>query len=162
MFPQIFGGGQEFGYRSGTEPIAQIVGLAKALEISVEERDSEAERLKKLRDYFAVSVIKNIKNAEINGDLEKRIPSNLSVSFLGHESEALIIALDEKGIAVSSGSACDLPRRQAGSQLSQFPHVIMALGKGENAAKSVIRFSLGANTTREDINHVLEALSEIV
>jgi len=81
---------------------------------------------------------------------------------LGHESEALIIALDEKGIAVSSGSACDLPRRQAGSQLSQFPHVIMALGKGENAAKSVIRFSLGANTTREDINHVLEALSEIV
>lgn len=165
LAPQIYGGGQEFGYRSGTEPIAQIVGLAKALEFSVVERDSEAKRLKELRDYFADGIIKNVKNAEINGDLKNRIPSNLSVSFLGHESEALIIALDEKGIAVSSGSACDLPRLRegkAGSKLPELPHVIMALGKGDDAARSVIRFSLGKNTRREDIDYVLESLKEIV
>ena len=155
LTPQIYGGGQEFGFRSGTEPIAQIVGLALAFEISVSERDREATRLKGLRDYFADSIIKNIKNVEINGDLKNRIPSNLSVSFLGRESEPLIIALDEKGIAVSSGSACD-------SKLSELPHVIMALDKGRDAAKSVIRFSLGINTTRKDIDYVLKTLSEIV
>ena len=155
LAPQIFGGGQEFGFRSGTEPIAQIVGLAKAFEISVLARNDEDDRLKELRDYFADGIVKNIKNAEINGDLEKRIPSNLSVSFLGHESEALMIAFDEKGIAVSSGSACDL-------KSSELPHVIMALGKGKDAARSVIRFSLGIKTRREDIDYVLKTLSEIV
>jgi len=155
LTPQILGGGQEFGYRSGTEPLAQIVGLAKAFEIAVAERESEAKRIKELRDYFADGIIKNIENVEINGSLEKRIPSNLSVSFLGHESEALIIALDEKGIAVSSGSACD-------SKLPDLPHVIMALDKGEGSAKSVIRFSLGSRTTKEDIDYVLKTLPEII
>lgn len=89
----------------------------------------------------------------------------MSVSFLGCESEPLIIALDEKGIAVSSGSACDLPRRgegKAGSQLSELPHVIMALGKDEELAKSVIRFSLGSRTTKKDIDYVLKTLPEII
>ena len=153
--PQIFGGGQEQGLRSGTEPLALAVGLAKALEISRAKRNEESERLKKMRDYFAKEIVKRVEVAEINGDLEKRIPSNLNVSFLGVESEELIIALDEKGIAVSSGSAC-------GSKLPELPHVIVALGKGDEAARGVIRFSFGVNTTKEDIDYVLEILPKFV
>ncbi|MDP3784739.1 MAG: cysteine desulfurase family protein, partial [bacterium] len=105
--PEIFGGGQERGFRSGTESVELIVGLAKALEISREKKDAESKRLLGLRDYFAKEILFRIPGAEINGDLIKRISSNLSISFPGVESERLIVALDEKGIAVSSGSACD-------------------------------------------------------
>ena len=153
--PLLLGGGQERGLRSGTEPLALAVGFAKALEISRGRREREAERLKDIKDYFAEEIKKRIPEADINGDLEKRIPSNLSVSFLGTESESLIIALDEKGIAVSSGSACD-------ARLPDLPHVIMALGKGEEVARGVVRFSFGINTTKEDIDYVLEVLPELV
>ena len=153
--PQIFGGGQERGFRSGTEPLGLAVGFAKALEISRAKRSEEFERLEKMRNYFAKEVVKRAPGAEINGDMEKRIPSNLNVSFPGIESEQLIVALDEKGIAVSSGSACD-------SKLPELPHVIMALGKGVEAARSVIRFSLGVNTTKENIDYVLKILPELI
>jgi len=153
--PQIFGGGQERGFRSGTENVELIVGLARSLEISRGRKDVETKRLEGLRDYFAKEMLARIPEAQINGGMKKRIPSNLSVSFSGIESERLIIALDEKGIAVSSGSACD-------SKLPELSHVIMALGKGEAAARGVIRFSLGTETTKGDLDYVLEVLPELI
>ena len=155
LSPQILGGGQEFGFRSGTEPPGLAVGLAKAFEVSRGKICEETKRLEDLRNYFAREILKRISGAQVNGSLENRIPSNLSVSFRGIESESLIIALDENGIAVSSGSACDL-------KLPELPHVIMALGKGEDAAHGVIRFSFGIDTTREDIDYVLEVLPDLI
>lgn len=153
--PRILGGGQEMGFRSGTEPVALAVGMARAFELSRERLEGESKRLKDLRDYFAKEIIERISGAEINGSMEDRIPSNLSISFRGISSERMIIALDERGIAVSSGSACD-------SRLPDLPHVIMSLGKGEEIATSVIRFGLGSETTQEDIDTVLKILPEVV
>lgn len=148
---QILGGSQEMGCRAGTEAVGQIVGMARALEVTVLKREKESLRLEELRNYFHEEIIKKILRAEINGSMEKRIPANLSVSFPGTNSEKLILALDNKGIAVSSGSACD-------SKLDELPHVISSLGKGKEICESVIRFSLGVDTTKEDIDYLLSVL----
>ncbi|MBI2024293.1 cysteine desulfurase [Candidatus Giovannonibacteria bacterium] len=152
---QILGGPQEMGYRSGTEALSQIVGMARALEIAANKREKEALRLEELRNFFAEEVVRKIPDAQINGAMQNRIPSNLSVSFPGTRSEQLILALDEKGIAVSSGSACD-------SKLEDLPHVIAALGRSPEIARSVIRFSFGVNTEKSDIDYLLEALRAIL
>ncbi len=162
--PLILGGGQEMGFRSGTESLGQIIGMARAFEMARERKSEELERLGEILFYFADG-IKKIAGTEINGSLKNRIPSNLSVSFLGIDSESLIVALDEEGISVSSGSACDLPRLhevKADSKLAELPHVILSLGKGEGAARGVIRFSFGIHTKKEEITRVLEVLPKLI
>ena len=153
--PLIYGGGQEKGVRSGTENVPLIVGFAKALEIAQKMREKESKRLIKLRDKLIEGIKKKIPNIHINGDLEKRLPNNVNISFLGVEGESMILHLDAKGICASTGSACS-------SHSLEPSHVIKALGLSDEASHGSLRFTLGRHTTEEDIYKVLKELPKIV
>lgn len=167
--PIIYGGGQEFGLRSGTENVTGIVGLATALKIAQDEKAREVRRLLPLRNKLIQGILKNISNTQLNGDPDNsaepfarivpeqlgRLPNNVNISIAGIEAEAMLFYLDEYGIAASTGSACE----SAGPDPS---HVILALGKSRDAARGSVRFTLGRETTKADINYVLEALPKIV
>jgi cysteine desulfurase len=152
--PLMFGGSQEMLIRPGTQNVAGAVGLAKALEIAISDRDKENKRLIKLRDYFIGELLK-IKGTRLNGDAEKRLPNNINVSFNGIEGEAMVLYLDAKGIYVSSGSACT-------SRTLDPSHVVLACGLDREIAHSSVRFTLGKKTTREDLAYVLKVLPGIV
>ena len=167
--PIIYGGGQEMKLRSGTENVAGIAGLAKALEIAQQDKEKEVARLIPLRNKLIAGIIEKITNAVPNGPSDnyslsvarlrdwqqKRLPNNVNVSIPGIEGEAMLFYLDEAGISASAGSACE----SAGPDPS---HVVQALGKSRELARSSIRFTLGRFTTQEDIDYVLEKLPEIV
>ena len=153
--PQIIGGGQEGRMRSGTEPVALIVGLAEALKTAEEEKKAETLRLAPLKDYFISEVIRRIPKVVLNGHPAKRLPNNVNVSILDIEGEALILYLDAKGIACSTGSAC-------ASESPGPSHVILALGKPYEFAHSSTRFTMGRSTTKEDLDYVLYELSDII
>ncbi|PJA47186.1 cysteine desulfurase NifS [Candidatus Uhrbacteria bacterium CG_4_9_14_3_um_filter_36_7] len=153
--PLLFGGGQEKGIRAGTEFVAGIVGLAKALELVQKEKVKENERLIILRDYFITEILKRIPKTRLNGDKTKRLPNNVHISFLDIEGEALLLYLDAEGIYVSTGSACT-------STSLEPSHVILALGLPREVAHGSLRFSLGKGTTKEDIDTVLEVLPGVV
>ena len=153
--PQILGGGQESRMRSGTESTPLIVGLAKAFQAAQARKESEVARLTELRDYFISGITKSIQKVVLNGHPKKRLPNNVNVSILDIEGEALLLYLDAKGIACSTGSAC--------TSLSLDPsHVILALGKPYEFAHSSMRFTLGRSTTKDDIDYVLGVLPKIV
>jgi len=153
--PQIIGGGQEARMRSGTEPVALIAGLAKALEIAQAERVSEINRLTHLRDYFIEQLMKKIPKVVLNGHSVKRLPNNINVSILDIEGEALVLYLDAKGISFSTGSACT-------SESLEPSHVILALGKPYEFAHASMRFTMGRGTTKEDLDYVLGELPNAV
>ncbi len=153
--PQIIGGGQEMRMRSGTEPVALIVGLAKAFEIAQTEREAESARLAPLRDYFISEVTKKIPKVVLNGHPTKRLPNNVNVSILDIEGEALVLYLDAAGISFSTGSACT-------SESLDPSHIILALGKPYEFAHSSMRFTMGRSTKKDDIDYVLEQLSPTV
>ena len=153
--PFITGGGQERGIRAGTENVPYIVGLAKAIEIASSMRNKEAARLGKLRDYFIDEVLAKIPNTELNGSCENRIPNNANFLFRGIPANNLLIALDQAGIAASSGSACSIKTVSPS-------WVIMALGKNGEEAKQSIRFTLGKGSTKKDIDYTVSALAKIV
>ena len=153
--PQILGGGQEIKMRSGTEPVALIVGLAQALKISQEKKEAETNRLAPLRDYFISEAIKRIPKVVLNGHPIKRLPNNINVSILDIEGESLVLYLDSKGVACSTGSACT-------SESLDPSHVILALGKPYEFAHSSMRFTMGKSTTKEDLDYVLEILPKTV
>lgn len=153
--PLIYGGGQEINLRAGTENVAGIVGLAKALTIAQAEKEKEVARLIPLRDKLMDGIMGNISNVVVNGHATKRLPNNINVSILNIEGEAMLLYLDEHGICASTGSACD-------SQKFDPSHVIVALGKPLSVARGSIRFTLGRATTEQDIDYVLEKLPEIV
>jgi len=152
--PIMFGGGQEAGLRPGTENVAAIVGLARALEIGQKEKDKENKRLIGLRDYFIAEVLK-IEGTRLNGDANKRLPNNVNVSFAGIEGEAMILYLDAKGIFVSSGSACT-------SRTLDPSHVLLATGLKREDAHTSVRFTLGKSTKKRDLDYVLAVLPKIV
>lgn len=152
--PVIVGGGQENGLRSGTENVAASVGLARALELANQRRETDNQRLTLLRDYFIAGLSK-IAGAKINGDQANRLPNNVSVTFPGYSGEFLVLALDAKGIACSTGSACSVHHRDDA-------HVIMALGQSRAYADSTLRFSLDRHTSKADLNYVLKVLSQIL
>lgn len=152
--PLIHGGGQEFNLRAGTEDIAAIVGFAKALEIAQKGREEYKKKLTPLRDYFIENLLK-IENTMLNGDKEKRIPNNVNITFLNIEGEAVLLKLDSEGVCASSGSACT-------SKSLDPSHVILALGRPYEAAHGSIRFSLSKNTTKEEIDYVLQIMPKIV
>ncbi|MCS7302412.1 MAG: cysteine desulfurase family protein [Bacteroidota bacterium] len=149
--PLIHGGGHEFGYRSGTLNVPGIVGLAAALEIAIDEREKEAERLAAYRNYFWERLKELYPEATVNGpdlgrNVERRLPGNLNVSFPGIDAEILIGLL--RGVAVSTVSAC-------GSGEHRISHVLSAMGVGERRARSAIRIGIGRYTTSEEIEIAL-------
>lgn len=153
--PMFYGGNQEFNLRPGTENVPGIVGFVEALKLVTQERGEEAKRLTALRDYFIEEVLKNIKDAELNGDRTERLPNNVNISFPGLESDWVVLQLDAAGIAVGSKSAC-LLGDEGGS------YVISALHKSDAHARSSVRFTFGRNTTKKDIDYTLRVLTRII
>lgn len=155
MQPLVFGGGQEMGLRSGTENVANIIGVARALELVEKNREKESRRLSALRDYFIRELARRVPKVRLNGHPTLRLPNNVNVSILGIEGEAVILHLDELGICASTGSACT-------SGSLEPSHVILALGLGYEYAHGSLRFTLGKRNTKKDIDYVLKVLPGIV
>lgn len=153
--PLLFGGHQEFNLRPGTANVPGIIGFAEALKLVVAEHEHVVERLTKLRDYFIKKVLGSIKGAELNGDVKKRIANNINISFPGVPSEWIILQLDAHGIAVGSKSAC-LSAEDGGS------YVIAALGKSKTYTESSVRFTLGKDTAKKDIDYTIDTLIKII
>lgn len=152
--PLIHGGGHERKRRAGTENIAGIVGLAKALELSYEERDTENARLEALRNQL-IEGLSAIPHSRVNGSLTKRLPNNVNVCFEFIEGESLLLNLDMKGVAASSGSACT-------SGSLDPSHVLLAMGLSHEIAHGSLRLTLGRGTTQADIDYVLQKVPPIV
>lgn len=151
----IQGGGQEKGRRAGTENVAGIVGLGKAIELAVQNLDSYNSKLLHLRDKLIKNVMERIPFVRLNGDPVRRLPGNVNFSFEFIEGESLLLMLDMKGIAASSGSAC--------SSGSLDPsHVLLAIGLSHETAHGSLRLTIGDDNTEEHINYVLEVLPPIV
>ena len=151
--PQIDGGGHEKGLRSGTLNVPAIVGFGKAAELALNEMKTESKRLGALRDKFESEVLK-LDGTAINGSTVKRLPHVSNMSFGYVDGNALMIGLN-KNIAVSSGSACT-------SASPEPSHVLKALGLDDEPAHSSLRFSLGWNTTGEEIDYAIEQVSKTV
>jgi cysteine desulfurase len=159
--PIVFGGGQEKNKRSGTENIPLIVGLAKACELAMKNKESENKRLTKIKDYFFKQIQKIIPNVIINGHLNQRLPNNINLSISGQDGEMLVFKLDAAGIICSSSSAC-----ASGSGESIVVRKIAEKTKADkkdiNArAKSVLRFSMGIDTTIGNMKTLLKILKHI-
>lgn len=152
--PIIFGGGQEKGLRSGTENVPLIIGIAKALEIAREDWEKKNKKIKITKDYFWQKIQKEIPEAILNGDLENRLPNNLNISILGIDAEFAVLCLDEAGIVCSTRSACS--HDDGGSV------IVKALNKSEEIYKSTLRFSLGEDIIKGDIDYVVKELKNIV
>lgn len=143
--PMMFGGGQEFGLRSGTLATHQIVGMAAALSLAVEEMATEAVRIRELRNRLWDG-IRSVGNVELNGDPQQCVAGILNVSFHGIEGESLQFAL--RDLAVSAGSACSTGAEQGS-------HVLRALGRSNQLAQSSLRFSLGRFTTEAEVDFAI-------
>ena len=153
--PLILGGGQERDLRSGTENVAYIAGFAAALEKTSQLRKTEYERLAKLQKYFIDSLLGNFKIASLNGSLKKRLPNNVHITFDSVDNERLLYELDEFGVYAARGSAC--------SEAAEEPsHVLSAMGLSEEQASSSVRFSMGRQTSKEDIDYVLKCLKQLL
>ena len=150
----LHGGHHERDRRGGTENVPGIVGLGRAAELARSEFDERTSRMRDLRDYFERQVTKRIQNLRVNGDISRRVPNISNLSFQGMDGESLLIALDLKGIAVSTGSAC------ASGSLEP-SHVLTAMGLSREEVRGSLRFSLSAYTTQEEIDYTLDALEEI-
>jgi cysteine desulfurase len=150
---QISGGGHERGMRSGTLNVPGIVGLGKAAELCKAEMVSDADRLRNLRDYLNERLHKNLDELYINGSMEHRLPHNLNISFAYVEGESLLMGIND--VAVSSGSACT-------SASLEPSYVLKALGAGDDLAHSSIRFGLGRWTTKEEVDYVIDKLTNVV
>ncbi|MDE2079391.1 MAG: cysteine desulfurase [Patescibacteria group bacterium] len=155
LTPVVHGGEQERGLRSGTENLAAIVGFAEALEIAERERVEESARLTKLRDELIQRFLRDIPNATLNGHAEKRLPNSISITVPLIEGESMLLMLDALGIEASTGSAC------SSSDLTP-SHVLLATGIDPDSAHGSLRFTLGRETTREDIDRVARTLPGIV
>ncbi len=151
----ISGGGQERGKRAGTENLASIVGLGKAIELAYENLEENNEKLIKLRDKLIKSIEEKIPYTRLNGHRTKRLPGNVNFCFRFIEGEALLLSLDMVGVAGSSGSACT-------SGSLDPSHVLLAIGLPHEIAHGSLRLSLGSFNTEEEIDYVVENLAEIV
>ena len=149
---QIHGGGHERGFRSGTLPTHQIVGMGEAFRIAREEMGVESERIRMLRDRLWAG-LSTIEEVYLNGDMERRVPHNLNVSFNYVEGESLIMAIKE--LAVSSGSACT-------SASLEPSYVLRALGRNDELAHSSIRFTIGRFTTEQEVDFAIDLLKSRV
>lgn len=153
--PMIHGGSHEKRKRAGTENIPAIIGLAAALELVTARMDEENRRLAQLRDYFIDEVQSKVKDVFQNGSRDNGVPQIVNLSFKGAEGESIILSLDLKGVAVSSGSACT-----SGSLDSS--HVLKAMKVDDLLAQGSIRFSLGYQTTKADLDYTISILPDII
>lgn len=151
----IHGGAQESGKRAGTENVAGIVGMAKALSIATKEIERKAKEVTALRNYFVKRVQQEVSDCKLNGDLRKRLPGNANFSFKGISGTALLVLLEEEEIYASAGSACS-----AGS--TSLSHVIKALHVPKEYAYGTIRFTLGHETTRAELDKTISVLKKSV
>lgn len=152
--PIIFGGGQERKFRPGTEYVAGIVGMGKAIELAVAEMETKTAKMRELRDYFVAGLLE-IGGVTLNGHPQQRLPNNVNVSIHNAEGEALLLNLDMEGVAASSGSACT-------SSSLEPSHVLRAIGLKHEVAHGSLRLTLGKDTEREDIDYTLKVLKPIV
>jgi cysteine desulfurase len=152
--PLLFGGGQEKQLRSGTENVPAIVGFGKAAELAV-QRLGENQRLQELRDKLIEGVLENIEGCHLNGHPEKRMPSNANFSFKFIEGESLLMLLDDKGVEVSTGSACS-------SKDLKPSHILTAIGLTPVQAHGSLRLTLGRDNTEEEVDYFLDVLPDCV
>ena len=154
--PLIYGGGQEQGMRSGTENVAAIVGLGRAIE-EVQNPRSKIQNIKirQMRDKIIKSILKIIPGSRLNGSRVSRLPNNVNIGFEGAEGEAMVIALDQKGIAVSTGSACS-------AKTLEPSHVLLALGLSHEEAHGSLRITLGKYTTMQEVDRFLMVLPHVI
>lgn len=150
------GGHQEKNKRAGTENVAGIVGIGKAIEIASKNLQEYNLKLTKLRDYYFNKIEEEIKDIKINGSREKRLPGNANISFKNVNGEELLLKLDEVGICASTGSACS-----SGSSMPP-SHVLLAIGLEKGLAYSSLRVTIGEENTKEDIDFLISKLKEII
>lgn len=155
LTPQIYGGGQEYRKRSGTENVPAIAGFAEALKLAQSGRERESTRLIPLRDKLIDGILNSISSARLNGDRLRRLPNNVNVSFRGLEGEAILLKLDIAGICASSGSACT-------SGSLEPSHVVRALGFFDEWTHSSTRFTCGRESKESDIDFTLARLPQII
>ena len=151
----IHGGSQERGKRAGTENVAGIVGMAQALVIAAQEMPYTRGKLTRLRNYFVERVRHEIPNIRLNGHPYKRLPGNVNFSIEGIDATALLVLLEEEGICASAGSACNTGQ-------TRISHVIEAIRVPEDYAAGSVRFTMGRDTTRRDVDACVDALKRSV
>lgn len=152
--PLTHGGGQEWGMRSGTENIAGIVGFSVALDIAVKLANRESIRIAVVRDYLLKHLLK-IPGVVVNGGMSGRLPNNINISFPGLDGEALVIYLDAKGVAVSTGSACASTKKESS-------RVLAAMNLPSDRIRGAVRFSLGRDSKRSDIKTIVRIVNDVV
>ncbi len=159
LTPQLHGGGQERHVRSGTIDAPAIAGFATAVELAVGQQDDHAARVSALRDDLVRHVRLRVPDAQLNGDdeagPEHRLPGNAHLTFPGCEGDSLLMLLDARGIACSTGSACS-------AGVPQPSHVLLAMGRTDEQARSSLRFSLGHTSTQQDVDALVEAVGPVV
>ncbi|TET59565.1 MAG: cysteine desulfurase [Candidatus Stahlbacteria bacterium] len=153
--PLMIGGGQEFGLRSGTENIPAIVGMAKAVDIMQNEMQQEVRRFKGYQDQLIKNILEKIPKSYLNGHPEERLPNNAHFRFDGIEGESLLLLMKDKGISVSTGSACS-------SKTLEPSHTLIALGLLHEEAHGSLQLTCGRFTGQEDIDAVVNALPGVV
>ena len=151
----VHGGGQERDIRSGTLDVPAVAGFAAAVEVAVKEQPDNAARLTGLQHRLVDAVRRAVPDAVLNGDADDRLPGNVHFSFPGCEGDSLLMLLDARGIECSTGSACS-------AGVPQPSHVLLAMGRDPDTARSSLRFSLGHTSTQADIDAVADALGPCV
>jgi cysteine desulfurase len=150
LSPMLYGGSHERSRRAGTENVPGIVGLGKAAELAMKGfQNADTVRMAELRDRLEGAILQNVESAGVNGAGAPRVPNTTNIYFDYIEGEALIIALDLKGLAVSTGAACS-------SGAIEPSHVLTAMGLRPDRARASIRFSLGKQNTAEDVEFAIE------
>lgn len=155
LTPLIDGGGQERGLRSGTENVANAIGLATALDRVQKMRHDEVKRLRDLQGKFVKQLAELIPTATINGSLKQRLPNNVHITIPGYDNERLLIQLDGAGIMAAAGSACSASNEEPS-------HVLRALGLSDADAQASLRFTLGQSTQAADIKRVVTTLASLL
>ncbi len=155
VVPLIYGGMQEFGRRAGTENVAGIVGFGQAAQLALREMADYRAHVSELRDAFEAEALRRISNCYRNGNVTQRIPNTTNLSFVGIESEALLMLLDRAGICASTGSAClaDSPEPS---------HVISAMRNRRDIPRDYLRFSFGLANTRQEVDQAISVLVESI
>jgi cysteine desulfurase len=153
--PQIKGGGQERGLRSGTENIAGAIGLSVALEMVQADRHSEVVRLQALQKQFIDLLVQRIPNVVVNGSQSYRLPNNIHITIPGKDNERILMALDEAGILCAAGSACSASNEEPS-------HVLRAMGLSDAEAQASLRFTMGRQTTQEELIRTAETLTSLI
>jgi cysteine desulfurase len=151
----IHGGSQERGKRAGTENVAGIVGMAEALSLSVREMNVVRPRLVRLRNYFIDRILHEIPQVRLNGHPYRRLPGNVNISIQGVDATSLLVLLEEDGICASAGSACNTGQ-------TRISHVIAAIDVPEDYAPGSVRFTMGRETDRQQVDAVLASLKRCV